>query len=442
MKFNKISIFSGLLTFVLGTGMLLSNANTLNVLADGSPASQSGVNIRCIETVEDLNLLREIPEGSFALMNDLDMEGIDWEPVDFSGTLDGNNHSILNLKVVDLGKETRITYDGNYKEYDTSFAGMFGCLENATIKNLNLVNLVVDVNEDKDTFIGGFAGFATNSTITDCTLTARLNMSVSCKMFGVGGAVGFGDGKLENCTINTVMIAEDRDRENRDESFLGGAEGAGHLDVVNCDITLDGYLSDTGYVHSGGLIGMYIKAKGDPYFGKITDNIVNGKITFYENNTNRRAYCEGDIGEIMVWDFERGRNNLSGFLRDEKFEYDKTLRPNMCENPEYTEQVTPFSVNDFGYTTYKCKTCDYSYKDNYRLADSYYEAINQAKLDKIAAEQAELVDKINAEAANEQANSQPNTSNVSDTLARALITVLIALGVLLVVLLAYVIRRR
>ena len=37
--------------------------------------------------------------GSYRLMADIDMTGIDWTPWDFSGKFDGNGYTILNLSV-------------------------------------------------------------------------------------------------------------------------------------------------------------------------------------------------------------------------------------------------------------------------------------------------------------------------------------------------------
>lgn len=53
------------------------------------------------------------------------MAGYDWTPVEFSGELEGNGYSILNLTVNSVSQVSRITYDGNMKTYDTVFSGMF-----------------------------------------------------------------------------------------------------------------------------------------------------------------------------------------------------------------------------------------------------------------------------------------------------------------------------
>ena len=94
-----------------------------------------------IHTAEDLLAIQEDPEGSYILMEDLDLSGVEWPCIDFSGSFDGNGHALLNLELSSPGAQTAITYDGNQKTYDTYFVGFFGTLRNATVKNLKLLNV-------------------------------------------------------------------------------------------------------------------------------------------------------------------------------------------------------------------------------------------------------------------------------------------------------------
>ena len=68
-----------------------------------------------IHTVEDLFSIAQAPEESYILAEDLDMEGQTWIPFAFSGTLDGNGHSILNLTLSEPGAEIVTALDGNQK---------------------------------------------------------------------------------------------------------------------------------------------------------------------------------------------------------------------------------------------------------------------------------------------------------------------------------------
>lgn len=321
-----------------------------------------------IHTAEDLQKMAENPAGSYILMEDLDMAGVEWVPVDLiGGSFDGNGHSILNLTVTATGNTLDISYDGNRKTYDTCFAGFFGILRDASVKNLNLVNVRANITAEKPCFLGSVAGAMYDSEVVDCTVSGILELQAFDRMFGVGGLAGYGSGRLERCTADVTLICVDTGKDTLDEQFLGGAYATGFIDVVDCGITIDGYVSEFGYVHNGGLVGMVMQYPlGEGRKGHLTGNSVNGKITFFECNKDRRAYCDACVGETLASSFNR-KNNTTDFKRDERKTYDVTLRPEMCENPVYTETVTAPGCSSVGYTTYTCEGCGYSHRDHYTL---------------------------------------------------------------------------
>lgn len=320
-----------------------------------------------VYTYEDLLRIADNPEGSYRLMKDIDMEGQDWTPVDFSGVFDGNGHALLNLRVERTGAGTTDTYDGNYKIYDTCFAGFFGTLINAEVSNLNLVNVQVCVNADSPCMIGSIAGYSKDSTVRDCSVQGRLELLAHDRMFGVGGIIGYGSGSILQTSADVTLTCIDTDTSTRDEQFMGGAYSAGYIDLDQCAVKIDGYVSEHGYAHNGGLVGMYILyPKGCQYEGFITNNSVSGKITFFEDNSDRRAYCKAIIGEVMNWTYKEG-GNAADFTRDEIYDYSAELRPEMCADPVYTSTVTPPGCDTFGYTTIKCGNCGYTYTDYYTL---------------------------------------------------------------------------
>ncbi len=332
-----------------------------------------------IATPEDLVAIAQNPNGSYILVEDLDMAGITWESMDFAGILDGNGHSILNLTLSAPGQEKPLSYDGNRKSYETAYVGLFATMKNAQVKNLNLVNVRGVVTSDEPCFLAGIAGYAENSTITDCTLSGTLELRAHDRQFGVGGLVGYGSGSVERCIVDVTLICTDTDKTTRDEQFLGGIYATGFMDVKDCTVAIDGYVSEHGYAHNGGIVGMYMEYPfGQGKKGYVTGNQVNGKITFFENNTNRRAYCEALVGEALVNRYVLD-NNKKDFKRDERFEYDKELRPEMCENPEYDAMVTPAKCDSFGFTTYICKTCGYTDTDDYR---GYEHSVTQWEITK------------------------------------------------------------
>lgn len=326
-----------------------------------------------IETYLDLLSIADDPTGNYILVNDIDCAGEVWTPVDFSGTFDGNGFAIMNLKVEDVTQDTRVTIDGNWKQYDTYFSGLFGILENATVKNLTLFGVDVDVEYNDNTYVGAIAGFMSDSKIENCTVDGQVSLKTACKSFGVGGILGYGWGQIDGCTADVTLICIDTDKENKDEEFLGGAYANGYPDVTNCTINLAGYTSDHGYVHDGGIGGMYILPRDVKYSGHIDNNKVNGFINFFEDNRDRRAYCVGDIGEVMSWTVTKNGNDITGFERRETKDYSKDLYPDMCETKNYDQQVTDPTETEYGYTTYTCKECGYSYKADYTSLNVYVE---------------------------------------------------------------------
>ena len=326
-------------------------------------------------TYEDLFELSKNPDGSFILMADIDCSSQIWTPIDFQGTLDGNGHAILNLKVNGCGGTRADSYDGNMVRYDTYFSGFFNILKNATVSNLTFLGTDISVDTANPCFAGGIAGMMDNSTITNCRIEGQIKVSTDAKSFGTGGIAGFGNGLIENTTADVTLICFDKDVEYKEEQFMGGAYAAGYIDLKGNTIKIKGYDTDHGYVHHGGLVGMYIIYDDIDFYGAMIGNSVDGFITFYEDNEDRRAYCEAFIGEIMDWSFENdGSVTDEHFVRDELFYEDfyneweetyLTLEPHMCEAPDMVSTVVAPTETSFGYTEYSCNNCDYSYRANY-----------------------------------------------------------------------------
>ena len=280
-----------------------------------------------ISTPEELISIKDAPNGKYILAKDIDLAGIDWVPFTFNGILEGNGHTVSNLKITQTGMSERRTYDGNMKEYDTVFAGMFDVIEDAEVRNLNLSGVNIDIASDAPCFIGSVAGYMGNSKILNCSVEGTLKLMAHDRMFGVGGVVGYGFGRIDSVNADITLICIDTDRDTKDEQFMGGVCAAGYPDVVCCNIKIDGYDSDHGYVHNGGLVGMFqFYPKGTEHDAEIGGNHVSGKITFFEDNEDRRAYCDAYIGERMER-IEYWWSNSDDFTSNEVFEYDVDLLP-------------------------------------------------------------------------------------------------------------------
>lgn len=329
-----------------------------------------------ITTPQELAAIAQNPAGSYILMEDLDMTGVEWKSLDFSGRFDGNGKTILNLTITAPGDKKLDSYDGNAKTYPTTYYGLFGMLENAEVANLNLLNVRAVITCDDPCYLGGLAGGMKNSTVIGCSVSGVLELRAHNSCFGVGGLIGFGTGKLENSSTDVTMICTDTDAATKDEQFMGGLYANGAIEMSDCSAKLDGYISEHGYVHSGGMIGMFMREPNTDVQTtlEIMNNRAEGKITFFEDNNDRRAYCKGDIGEVLGYNYRQIGNVAPHFVRDEKYGWDvtKELRPEMCENPSITETVVPGTCKEYGYTESVCAGCGHTERDHYTMKEHPY----------------------------------------------------------------------
>lgn len=311
--------------------------------------------------------LSDNPAGCFRLTEDIDMAGVDWTPFSFSGTLDGDGHTVYNLSVSAAGTERAESYDGNFRVYDTVFAGLFSQLT-GSVCNLKLRGLLLSVESDENCFVGGIAGYCYGAALENCVVEGRLRLYSGGTNGGVGGLFGFGCADVEKCETDVELLFEDRSApEHRCEQFMGGLYAAGLGNASGCSIRLDGYISCHGYVHSGGVAGLYdgMKLENRRDYRRGTVNCeISGKIRFFENNPDRRAYCSSGYGETLIEGVGCDRC-VADFVRDEVFTYDTPLSPESCPVPDYTETVTDPSCSAWGYTDHCCTGCGYTWRDSY-----------------------------------------------------------------------------
>ena len=333
-------------------------------LALSALPAMAGEDVTEIWDIAGLQAMAGAPHGRYRLMDDIDMGMVSWTPIAFAGELDGNGHALYNLTVTHPGAETRVTRDGNLKEYDTAFAGLFSTLENATVTNLRLIGAQVTVQNDQHCFAAILAGYADHTTIDNVTVQGRVHMTSYAVMVGVSGLVGYGCGVFTRCEAKVELVFEDRCFDHKCEEFLAGILSCGLATIDACAVDIDGYDSCHGYVHNGGVVGMYYRCGMDWRAGPVTNNIVDGRILFFEDNTDRRAYCKAVIGEsLSVPTVEKGNHDT--FTRDEVKTYDTVLLPETCAEPEYSATVVPPEGARWGYTRHTCVDCGYSWKDTY-----------------------------------------------------------------------------
>ena len=339
-----------------------------------------------ITDVEGLQAMAADPAGCYELGADIDLKDVDWRPFGFTGKLDGKGHSIYNMKTIMAGTDSFTSVDGNCKEYETLGVGLFSTLRGAEIYDLNIVNGRVTVLADQNCFCALLSGFIENSAVENVKVSGTVELTSSGVMVGVGGICGFGQAGFRSCEADVTLVHIDRLRTMRCEQFTGGILATGYATCDDCSVKIAGYTSCHGYVHDGGMVGMHFRyfdpSNPNYLFHYSTGNRVEGFITFFEDNIDRRAYCEPYCGENLYGTMIL-QDNEEAFERREVRDFSTELVPHSCEEPSYSTAVTEPDCTHFGFTTYTCAQCGYAYTDDYtapRHGESVWETTKEATL--------------------------------------------------------------
>ncbi len=202
------------------------------------------------EYIVDADDLKAISlTGSYALLNDIDLGGEEWEPIGdnyspFSGTLEGNHHTISDFKIT----------------VNTSYCGLFGALT-GTVSNLNLEDVIILQNMPENIFAGCLAG-CFNGTIANCG--AEGEMTISANTAGIYVYINAG-GLVGKCESEGVIIDSRADVDiaaaiyQADRSYLrvGGLAGISGGELIDCNASGDiqSELYQRHYNYAGGLVG-------------------------------------------------------------------------------------------------------------------------------------------------------------------------------------------
>lgn len=329
------------------------------------PGAAAEAEVVSIGSREEMLRIAEDPAGHYELSADIDMGSGDWTPLPFSGVLEGHGHTLYNLKVTAPGPDRATTFDGNAKEYDTVFGGLFSVVTGAEIRDVNLVNAAVDITTEEHCFVAALAGYAKDSVISGCSVQARNHLTLSSVNAGVGGLAGFSVySTFSGCTVDAELVFTDTNRDALCEEFLAGVFTCGCGDVLDCTVRTRGYAEIYGYAHNGGVIGMIKLPKSSKKLCTLGRTTVDADISFFEVTPSRRAYCAALIGENLGGNCYITKNKVTAFRRNE-VKAPAKVAPEACETPQYTEEVTAGDCGHWGYTTHTCAGCGYSYRDSY-----------------------------------------------------------------------------
>ena len=157
------------------------------------PAGYTG-----IYTAEDLKNIRDNMRGKYILMNDIDLSGIDWVPLeapstaiapDFDGILDGNGYTIRNLSCT--GESKAALFESN----------------SGIIKNLALTGTVTLNNTRYLSASAAGLCSSNDKTIENCTVAATITNAGSTYTTKVAGISSYNFGTISHCRFTGTIQA-------------------------------------------------------------------------------------------------------------------------------------------------------------------------------------------------------------------------------------------
>jgi hypothetical protein len=137
--------------------------------------------------------------GRYVLTDNIALTG-EWTPLGngnntanyFTGTFDGNGYTISGLAI----------------SGSNQYSGLFGYVSGATIQNLGLEDVAIDVSFNNNIYAGGLAGYATAATTATTAGTAPTSTLT-----------------IENCFVTGSVAAESASSNGSHVSYAGGLVG-------------------------------------------------------------------------------------------------------------------------------------------------------------------------------------------------------------------------
>ena len=276
-----------------------------------------------VSNTTQLDEVRNNLDAHYIQTADIDLDvspyntGAGWDPIGvldtvFSGTYDGGGYTIASL-FINTGD---------------NYAGLFGMVDGATLKNL----LLTDVDITGTWYAGALAGFAKNSTnISGCGSTGSVSGD-----YNIGGLVGESNNSTITGSFSTASAGGIQ--------VIGGLAGYQNGTVTNCYArgAVDGTETIAGLVghnagtvensYSTGAVSASTDLKGGLTWSNTSAYVTN---SYWDTETSGQASSSGGTGKttgIMqkqaffigagwdftdTWGYNAGENDGYPFLRFE-----------------------------------------------------------------------------------------------------------------------------
>jgi hypothetical protein len=241
-----------------------------------------------ISSTSRLNEINNDLTDTYRLTVDLDLGGAEFTPIGsssnpFTGTFDGQNHTITNFVLNNSGGDV----------------GFFSHISNnGVVENLNLTNVTARVGQKS----GILAGVVSNGTVNNCNVQGRLEIQGTAN--SCGGLIGVKSGSQS--ILNSSFTGEIT--ESNAGAYRGGIVGElrNSNTIRGCHVITTGNgITGTGSTDIGGIVGhaaagvtissCYVDAtsasiSGSGFVGGLIGNSTNTAVTSIDN-----SYVRGSV---------------------------------------------------------------------------------------------------------------------------------------------------
>lgn len=250
----------------------------------------------------------------FKLVADIDMEGIPYVSAGqlvtlnegeenerivygFSGSFDGNGHTISNL-----------TIKRNLRS-GMSYVGLFGYCHRATITNLTLDNVSYAVVSGADqssigAYVGGIVGYGNLINISNVRVSGEFNMSLcASNPSRIGGIIG-ATSTASNGALAVINCVTTANAAVEGGEWVGGIMGyasCSRMSIINCANYARVKATNKDVSYAGGIIGY---SSND---NTILDCFSTGRVTATRaTSTTYKSYAGGIAGYTFTDDYSDG----------------------------------------------------------------------------------------------------------------------------------------
>ena len=218
------------------------------------------------------------------LGTNINLENNAWTPIkNFKGTFDGGNHTISGL------------YIENIKDY----AGLFGKVDDCSIKNLTVQGEIKNCTGN----VGGFCGYGNTATLINCHNEVDITVNGFSKVYDdayiiqVGGVAGYSK-TLENCSNKGSITINIPELNNNTVLTIGGI--GGNSNAKNCynsgTITINGDNHNISKITIAGVIGSSMNIENCYNTGDVAVK----ELSFGNTSKYFGFFVGGVVGEPML----------------------------------------------------------------------------------------------------------------------------------------------